>query len=129
MIIASHGKPMGRFFTSFEYWIKRKTHDCRSCGDCAMLERAYLCPMSQCPKQQRNGPCGGSYNGWCEVYPNEKKCIYVRAYERLKYDKKESKLREGYIKPCNWDLYKTSSWYNFYAGKDWQGGNSGDSND
>lgn len=121
IIIASHGKLSGKFFTALEYGIKRRTHDCHSCGDCAMLEKAYLCPMSQCPKQQRNGPCGGSYNGWCEVYPNEKKCIYVRAYERLKYYNRESKLREGYIRPCNWDLYKTSSWYNFYTGKDWQG--------
>ena len=120
MIIASHGNFWGKFFTGLEYGIKRRTHDCRRCGDCAMLERAYICPMSQCPKEQRNGPCGGSFNGWCEVYPNERKCIYVRAYERLKYDKKESKLSESYIRPCNWDLYETSSWYNFYAGKDWQ---------
>ncbi len=121
MIISSHGGAGEKFFTGFEYWIKRRTHDCRTCGDCAMLERGYLCPMSQCPKEQRNGPCGGSFNGWCEVYPNERKCIYVRAYERMKYDKKESKLGEGYIRPCNWDFYGKSSWYNFYAGKDWQG--------
>jgi methylenetetrahydrofolate reductase (NADPH) len=121
IVVSAEGKPMGKFLTWFEYMIKRRTHDCRSCGDCAMLERAYLCPMSQCPKQQRNGPCGGSFNGWCEVYPNEKKCIYVRAYERLKHDNKEQMLRERYIKPCNWDFYKKSSWYNFYTEKDWQG--------
>lgn len=120
MILASQGNGWEKFFTGLEYGIKHRTHDCRKCGDCAMLERAYICPMSQCPKQQRNGPCGGSFNGWCEVYPNERKCIYVRAYERLKYDNCESKLSEGYIRPCNWDLYETSSWYNFYAGKDWQ---------
>ena len=40
--------------------------------------------MSQCPKNQINGACGGSDQGWCEVYPDEKQCIWVRAYDRLK---------------------------------------------
>jgi methylenetetrahydrofolate reductase (NADPH) len=120
-VVASHGNVLGKLITGLEYGIKRRTHDCCECGDCAMFERAYICPMSQCPKQQRNGPCGGSFNGWCEVYPNTKKCIYVRAYELLKSDGKEENLKKGYIRPCNWDLYKTSSWYNYYSGKDWQG--------
>lgn len=107
-------------FDSFEHTIKFFTNDCRNCGDCAMVKRAYICPMSQCPKQQRNGPCGGSFNGWCEVYPNEKKCIYVRAYERFKTKGKELKLREEYIPPCNWDLYNTSSWLNYFNGRDFE---------
>jgi len=40
--------------------------------------------VSQCPKNQRNGPCGGSYEGWCEVYPGERLCIWVKAYRWLK---------------------------------------------
>lgn len=127
MILASHGTGWEKFFTKLEYGIKHRTHDCRKCGDCAMLERGYICPMSQCPKQQRNGPCGGSFDGWCEVYPGTRKCIYVRAYERLKYDNQETKLLGDYIRPCNWELYEKSSWYNFYAGKDWQGYNKSES--
>lgn len=100
-----------------EHTIKVITNDCKDCGDCALTNLAYLCPMSQCPKNQRNGPCGGSFNGWCEVHPNEKKCVWVRAYARLKKYGEENDL-EAYLPPANWDLYQTSSWYNFFNGRD-----------
>ncbi|MDA8229539.1 MAG: methylenetetrahydrofolate reductase C-terminal domain-containing protein [Desulfitobacterium hafniense] len=103
---------------SLEHFIKVITNDCKDCGDCALLDLAYLCPMSQCPKNQRNGACGGSFEGWCEVYPNEKKCIYVRAYARLKKFAEEGQLDSYHIPPANWDLYQTSSWSNFFLGKD-----------
>lgn len=92
--------------------------DCKDCGDCAMLDLAYLCPMSQCPKNQRNGACGGSLDGWCEVYPKEKKCVWVRAYARLKKYGNESSLDVSPVPPANWDFYQTSSWSNFFLGKD-----------
>ena len=71
-------------FHKLEHLSKVALFDCRDCGDCALIDTAYLCPMSQCPKNQRNGACGGSYQGWCEVYPGKKQCLYVRAYARLK---------------------------------------------
>ena len=79
--------------------------DCKDCGDCAMLDMAYLCPMSQCPKNQRNGACGGSLDGWCEVYPKEKKCVWVRAYARLKKYGEEGSLDVSPVPPANWDFY------------------------
>jgi methylenetetrahydrofolate reductase (NADPH) len=82
------------------------------------LDLAYLCPMSQCPKNQRNGACGGSLDGWCEVYPNEKKCVWVRAYARLKKYGEEGSLEFPSVPPVNWDLYQTSSWSNYFLGKD-----------
>ena len=88
------------------------------CGDCALFDTAFVCPMSQCPKGQRNGPCGGSMNGWCEVYPEEKECIYVRAYGRLKHYKEEETLKQGQVPPVDYDLRHTSSWLNFYMGRD-----------
>jgi len=91
---------------------------CQNCGDCALFDAAYICPMSQCPKSQRLGPCGGSYEGWCEVYPNEKKCIWVQAYERLKSFKEEDSIGAYTIPPCNWSLRETSAWLNFYLGRD-----------
>jgi methylenetetrahydrofolate reductase (NADPH) len=97
--------------------IKTITNDCQECGDCALFDLAYFCPMSQCPKNQRNGPCGGSRNGMCEVYPEEKKCIYVRAYKRLKAYGDEEQLRE-WVPPLNWELHQSSSWLNFYLGRD-----------
>jgi methylenetetrahydrofolate reductase (NADPH) len=101
-----------------EHVIKVITNDCKDCGDCALLDLAYLCPMSQCPKNQRNGACGGSYKGWCEVYPNQKQCVYVRAYSRLKKYGEEVQLDTYTIPPVNWDLYQTSSWSNFFLGRD-----------
>ena len=89
-----------------------------NCGDCALFDVAFVCPMSQCPKNQRNGPCGGSYDGWCEVYPNEKKCVWVQAYERLKAYEEEDSIGEYIVPPCNWKLWETSSWLNFYLGRD-----------
>ena len=64
---------------------------CRDCGDCSLPDIAYVCPESQCAKNQRNGPCGGTREGLCEVYDTE--CIWSLAYERLKaYGEEESML-------------------------------------
>ena len=101
-----------------EYLVKVLIYECRDCGDCALIDVAYSCPMSSCPKNQRTGACGGSFNGWCEVYPGKRKCIYVKAYARLKNYGEEEKLNEGGTPPCNWDFYQTSSWINFYLGRD-----------
>ena len=112
------GTRLERFLHKVEHLIKVLIFDCKDCGDCALIDVAYLCPMSQCPKHQRNGACGGSFEGWCEVYPGKKQCVYVRAYARLKKHGEEEQLDKGIVPPCNWDLYQTSSWINFYLGKD-----------
>lgn len=112
------GSKVESLFHKLEHLTKVALFDCCDCGDCALIDLAYLCPMSQCPKNQRNGPCGGSFHGWCEVYPEKRKCVFVRAYARLgKYDEEES-LEKEIIPPCNWDLYQSSSWINYYTGKD-----------
>jgi methylenetetrahydrofolate reductase (NADPH) len=105
-------------FTELEYWIKFITSRCRRCGDCTLPEVAFLCPQSQCPKFLFNGQCGGSAEGWCEVFPGQRKCIYVRAYDRLKPYGEEESLEEGYIQPRNWALDQTSSWANYFLGRD-----------
>ena len=101
-----------------ERMTKTMLYDCKDCGDCALPDIAYLCPMSQCPKNIRNGACGGSYDGWCEVYPGKKKCIFVRAYARLKSSGKEDHLDHEVIPPWNVDLNQTSAWINLYLGRD-----------
>lgn len=106
-------------FTYMEYLIKTLTNECRFCGDCAIHDLGFICPMSKCPKQQRNGACGGSFNGWCEVYPGKQKCIYVSMYENCRTACLENKLTEHYIPPCNWKLYRTSSWLNYFNGRDY----------
>jgi len=82
------------------------------------LESNLYCPMSQCPKNQRNGACGGSRKGFCEVYPDERLCIYVKAYAGLKRYGEEGTLEGGRVPPCNWDFRQTSSWINYYLGRD-----------
>ena len=118
-------KTMQRIYTkkhpkryALEHFMKATIYDCKDCGDCALLDLAYLCPMSQCPKYLRNGQCGGSYKGWCEVYPNERQCIYVRIFARLKKYREEEQLDSYHIPPANWNLFQSSSWYNYYLGRD-----------
>lgn len=106
-------------FTLAEYTTKTMTNECRFCGDCAMHELGFICPMSQCPKQQRNGACGGSRDGWCEVYPGKQKCIYVTMYEGFKGRGKEERMKSKYMPPCNWDLHRTSSWLNYFNDRDY----------
>lgn len=101
-----------------EHMAKVVLYDCKDCGDCAMTHTAYSCPMSKCPKHQRNGPCGGSRDGWCEVYPGKKKCIYVKAYTRLKGYGLEQELAEYSVVPCDWKLYQKPSWVNYFLGRD-----------
>ena len=112
------GSVFEKAFHRMEQMAKVVIFDCKDCGDCALPDVAYSCPMSRCPKNQRNGACGGSFNGWCEVYPEKMRCIYVKAYARLKNYGEEDRLRGGYVPPCNWDFYQTSSWINFYLGRD-----------
>lgn len=109
---------MEKVLHKLELLTKVALFDCKDCGDCALIDVAYLCPMSQCPKRQRNGACGGSFKGWCEVYPGKRQCVYVRAYARLKKHGEEERLAEKIVPPCNWDLYQTSSWLNYYLEKD-----------
>ena len=115
------GTILERPFHKLEHLTKVILFDCKDCGDCALNDTADLCPMSQCPKNQRNGACGGSFQGWCEVHSGERRCIYVRAYARLRARGQESQLETGSVPPCNWDLYQTSSWQNYYLGKDHTG--------
>lgn len=107
-----------RVLEFLEHMAKTALFHCLNCGDCALFDVAFVCPMSQCPKNQRNGACGGSYQGWCEVYPNEKKCVWVQAYDRLKAYGEEKTLGDYIVPPCNWELWQTSSWLNFYMGRD-----------
>jgi methylenetetrahydrofolate reductase (NADPH) len=105
-------------FNRLEHIGKVITNECMHCGDCSLPDVAYLCPMSQCPKRQRNGPCGGSNEGWCEVYPGERRCIYVRAYQRLKHYGEEDSLGENQVPPPDYSLQHTSSWLNYFMGRD-----------
>lgn len=99
-----------------EQALKIPLYDCRDCGDCSLPDVAYLCPESQCPKGERNGPCGGSHDGTCEVLP--RRCVWVRAYERLKpYGEELTVLDRPPVIVDN-ALRRTSAWANTFRGRD-----------
>jgi methylenetetrahydrofolate reductase (NADPH) len=105
-------------FEFMEHQGKSVFFDCLHCGDCSLTDTGYLCTTSQCPKGERLGPCGGSFHGWCEVYPGKRECVWVRSYSRLKAYHAEHSLSEDIIPPRNWELWNTSSLINFYMGRD-----------
>jgi hypothetical protein len=61
-----------------ERHVKGFLFDCRMCGKCILSSTGMSCPMN-CPKQLRNGPCGGvRADGGCEVIPSMR-CVWVEA--------------------------------------------------
>jgi len=90
--------------------------NCKDCGDCSLPDIAYVCPEGPCAKNQRNGPCGGTREGLCEVYDTE--CIWSQAYERLKAYGEEESLVAGPVVVKNNALRGTSAWRNTFLGQD-----------
>ena len=104
--------------------LKKILLDCQQCGDCGVHHVAFLCPESQCPKHTRNGACGGSRDGNCEVFP-ERQCVWSRAYKRLAFSGKSEQMIAGYVPPRMWELNNTPSWLNFHLKRDHQSVSSG----
>jgi len=57
---------------------------CRECGECLLAYTGGLCPLTSCSKGLLNGPCGGSKDGKCEVYPETRDCGWHLIYQKLK---------------------------------------------
>lgn len=73
-------KRLERPFAALERGTKGFLFDCKMCGQCVLSSTGMSCPMN-CPKQLRNGPCGGvRADGNCEVLP-DMKCVWVSAWE------------------------------------------------
>jgi hypothetical protein len=95
---------------------KHLIFNCQACGQCLLHYTGMTCPMN-CPKNLRNGPCGGvRLNGHCEVKP-EMDCVWVKGYERIQ---KTPYASEFYRlnPPVDWRLEKTSSFVNMSVGRD-----------
>ena len=97
-----------------EYAIKAPLFGCEACGNCVLSYMEYVCPQT-CPKNMRNGPCGGTSNGRCEVV--DKPCIWLSVYERAKAKGRMQDLRT-YVPPQNTALQGTSSWINYFLNRD-----------
>jgi hypothetical protein len=96
--------------------VKGPVFGCRMCGQCVLHSTGMTCPMN-CPKELRNGPCGGVRpNGNCEVKP-EMRCVWLKAYERSR----KLPWREEFDQvhpPVDNRLWGTSSWRNLLSGRD-----------
>jgi hypothetical protein len=93
-------------------WVERQSKgflfDCKMCGQCALSRTGMSCPMN-CPKQLRNGPCGGVRpNGNCEVKP-DMKCVWVDASEGAKRMKEGASI-QIVDEPVDRTLEGKSSW-------------------
>ncbi len=108
--------PVEKVVHAAEQAAKAPLFGCRDCGDCSLPEIAYVCPESQCAKNQRNGPCGGTREGLCEVYDTE--CIWSQAYERLKAYGEEESMLDGPVVFKDNALAGTSAWANTFLGRD-----------
>jgi hypothetical protein len=102
-------------------WIERvgkeAVFDCRMCGQCILHSTGMTCSMT-CPKNLRNGPCGGvRSNGHCEVKP-EMRCVWVEAYERSLHMPRYGHELITIQPPVNRQLEGTSSWINMLHGID-----------
>ena len=91
-----------------EHAIKGFLFDCQMCGQCVLSSTGMSCPMN-CPKNLRNGPCGGvRENGNCEVKP-WMKCVWVDAWDgasRMKGGDRISTVQP----PVDRSLEGSSSW-------------------
>jgi hypothetical protein len=68
---------------------------CKECGQCIVHYTGGICPLTACSKGLLNGPCGGSKDGRCEVFPETRECGWHRIYERLKECHREDLLLGG----------------------------------
>lgn len=108
-----------RWLRPAEELSKRVIFDCRMCGQCVLHSTGMTCPMT-CPKQLRNGPCGGVRpNGHCEVIP-EMKCIWVMAFERSKQMPAFGRELMILQPPVNRQLEGSSAWINMLTGEEVQ---------
>jgi methylenetetrahydrofolate reductase (NADPH) len=127
-------KPVRNAAHAVEQAVKVPLFHCRDCGDCSLPDIAYVCPESICAKNQRNGPCGGTRDGLCEVFDTE--CIWSQAYERLKAYGEEGSMLDGPVVNRDNALTRTSAWANTFLGRDHHGpgtaereGNPGEPNE
>ncbi len=89
--------------------VKGIMFDCRMCGQCILSSTGMSCPMN-CPKQLRNGPCGGvRANGKCEVEP-DMPCVWVQAWSGAESMRHGEDNIMDIQKPVDQSMRETSAW-------------------
>jgi hypothetical protein len=105
------------FMVKSEEVLKGYAFNCQMCGQCILHSTGMTCPMN-CPKNLRNGPCGGVRpDGHCEVIP-EMPCVWVQAWERSAHMLVYSQDIKLIQPPVDRTLQGTSSWINLLEKRD-----------
>jgi methylenetetrahydrofolate reductase (NADPH) len=110
-------RPLGakraeRLLLPAERAAKQMLFDCQMCGQCVLLSTGMACPTN-CPKQMRNGPCGGvRADGGCEV-DRATRCVWVEANEG---QKRSGKPASAFLEPIDHRLWHRSSWLRVIEG-------------
>lgn len=73
---------------------------CNLCGECIQYLFDGLCPISRCPKNMLNGPCGGSTNGKCEI-SKDMDCVWELIIKKLEEKGKLDTLKK-LVEPKDW---------------------------
>ncbi len=108
-----------RVFVWSEEISKGYLFNCQMCGQCILHSTGMTCPMN-CPKNLRNGPCGGvRQNGHCEVIP-EMPCVWVQAWQRDAQMGRYGGEIQLLQPPVNRSLQNSSAWLNLLDGVDAQ---------
>jgi hypothetical protein len=108
-----------RALTWSEELLKGYVFTCQMCGQCVLHSTGMTCPMT-CPKNLRNGPCGGvGPDGNCEVIP-EMPCVWVQAIERSAKMRHYGQEIHRIQPPLNRALQGTSAWINLIEKRDVQ---------
>lgn len=88
--------------------VKGLLFDCKMCGQCVLSSTGMSCPMN-CPKQLRNGPCGGVRpGGYCEIKP-DMRCVWALAWEGAARMKNGRRI-DVVLPPVDRRLEGSSSW-------------------
>jgi methylenetetrahydrofolate reductase (NADPH) len=111
---ADRRPPVARAVERLELAVKQPLFGCQACGNCVLGHLEYVCPQT-CPKQLRNGPCGGTTFGRCEVV--DQSCVWTRVYARAKAADRVRSLVQ-YVPPPDRSLTGTSSWINYFLDRD-----------
>ncbi len=109
------GGAVERLFVGAEQAGKGAVFNCQMCGQCVLHSTGMTCPMN-CPKNLRNGPCGGvRADGRCEVKP-EMRCVWVQAWERSQHMPAYGHELLNVLPPVNRRLQGTAAWINDFTG-------------
>lgn len=96
---------------------KGAVFDCRMCGQCILHATGMTCPMT-CPKNVRNGPCGGVRpDGACEVDAS-RRCAWVVAWERSRAMPRYGRGIRQLQPALDWSASGSASWTALLRRKD-----------